>query len=99
MENKYALYICPYCKEAHETPGGLARCILDCEEKKKIEEEKAKKAKLESEKETRKKEIDEAFQKYVRLFRAYIDDYGIYSGTIDENVFDLFSSKFWNLIW
>ena len=97
MENKYALYICPYCKEAHETPGGLARCILDCEEKKKIEEEKAKKAKLDAEKETRKKEVDDALQNYKKLLSAYMNDYGIYSFKSDDD-FDIFNSKFWNFI-
>ena len=97
MENKHALYICPYCKGAHETPGGLARCILDCEEKKKIEEEKAKKAKLDAEKETRKKEVDDALQNYKKLLAAYMDDYGIYSFRSDDD-FDIFNSKFWNFI-
>lgn len=97
MGNKHALYICPYCKGAHETPGGLARCILDCEEKKKIEEEIAKKAKLDAEKEARKKEVDDALQNYKNLLAAYIDDYGIYSFKSDDN-FDIFNSKFWNLI-
>lgn len=97
MGNKHALYICPYCKETHETPGGLARCILDCEEKKKIEEEIAKKAKLDAEKEARKKEVDDALQNYKKLLAAYMDDYGIYSFKSDDN-FDIFNSKFWNLI-
>ena len=97
MENKHALYICPYCKGAHETPGGLARCILDCEEKKKVEEEKAKKAKLDAEKETRKKEVDDALQNYKKLLAAYMDDYGIYSFRSDDD-FDIFNSKFWNFI-
>lgn len=98
MDNKHTLYICPYCKGTHETPGGLARCILDCEEKKKIEEEKTRKAKLEAEKETRKKEVDDALETYKKLLSAYMDDYGIYSGVYEDNIFDLFSSKFWNSI-
>lgn len=97
MGNKHALYICPYCKGAHETPGGLARCILDCEEKKKIEEEKAKKAKLDAEKEARKKEVDDALQNYKKLIAAYMNDYGIYSFKSDDD-FDIFNSKFWNFI-
>jgi hypothetical protein len=97
MENKYALYICPYCKEAHETPGGLARCILDCEEKKKIEEEAKQKAKLVAEKEARKKEVDDALQNYKKLLSAYMDDYGIYSFKSDDD-FDIFNSKFWNFL-
>ena len=91
------LYTCPYCKGTHETPGGLARCILDCEEKKKIEEEKAKKAKLDAEKELRKKEVDDALQNYKKLLTSYMNDYGIYSFKSDDD-FDIFNSKFWNWI-
>jgi hypothetical protein len=100
MGNKHALYICPYCKGAHETPSGLARCILDCEEKKKIEEEMAKKAKLDAEKEARKKEVDNAIEKCRELVKAYMHDYGIYSYTSDDDdINPLFSSKFWNWVW
>lgn len=67
-------------------------------EQKKKEEEELRVAKLAIEKDARKKEVDEAFEKYKTLLRAYIADYGIYSFTNDEDSFDLFSSKFWNLI-
>jgi chromosome segregation ATPase len=67
-------------------------------EQKKREEEELKKAKLTAEKDARKKEVDKALEKYKTLLKAYMDDYGIYSYATDENIFDLFSSKFWNLI-
>ena len=60
--------------------------------------EQEEKNKLKAEKDARKKEVDEALEKYKTLLKAYMDDYGIYSYATDENIFDLFSSKFWNLI-
>jgi CRISPR/Cas system CMR subunit Cmr6 (Cas7 group RAMP superfamily) len=60
--------------------------------------EQEEKNKLKAEKDARKKEVDEALEKYKTLLKAYMDDYGIYSYAADENIFDLFSSKFWNLI-
>ena len=66
------------------------------------ESQKALKQQIEQrknkEREIRKKELDEALKKFETLLKAYIDDYGIYSYTDDENIFDLFSSKFWNNI-
>ena len=67
-------------------------------EQKKREEEELKRLRLVEEKSARKKEVDDAFENYKTLLEAYINDYGIYSYAADENIFDLFSSKFWNLI-
>ena len=62
MKNNNAFYSCPYCKEEYEEPGDLARCILSCEEKKRIEDEKAKKEKLEAEKQKRYDEVVDAYR-------------------------------------
>ena len=67
-------------------------------EQKKKEEEELREAKLVLEKDTRKKEVDEELEKCKKLLKAYIDDYGIYSCTTDGDAFDLFNTKFWNLI-
>lgn len=67
-------------------------------EQKKKEETELRKAKLALEKDQRLKEVDEAFEKYTKLLKAYIDDYGVYPLATNENAFDLFSSKFWNMI-
>jgi hypothetical protein len=79
MGNKHALYICPYCKEVHETPGGLARCILVCEDKIKIEEEARQKAKLAAEKEARYKEVIDAYENFEEFRSKYVDDYGSFT--------------------
>lgn len=91
-------YECPYCGTEYEIPSDLAHCILSCEEKKKIEEEKKRKEKLTAEKNARKKEVDEAIANCKVLIKAYMHDYGVYSFTSSEND-EIFSSKFWNWIW
>ena len=74
------------------------RVLKEQIEQKKREEENLRKARLALEKENRKNEVNDAFENYKTLLEAYINDYGVYSYAADENIFDLFSSKFWNLI-
>ena len=47
--------------------------------KREVEEEDRKRAQLALEKETRKKEVDEALEKYRDLLHTYLEDYGSYS--------------------
>lgn len=98
MKDINTFYTCPYCKEEYSAPSDLAHCILSCEEKKRAEEEKRRKELLDAEKNTRKKEVDEALETYKHLLRAYMRDYGVYSYASDDDAFNLFSSKFWNSI-
>ena len=91
-------YECPYCGTEYGEPSDLARCILSCEEKKKIEEEKKREEKLTAEKNARKKEVDEAIANCKVLIKAYMHDYGVYSFTSSGDD-EIFSSKFWNWIW
>ena len=67
-------------------------------EQKKKEEKKLREEKLAREKKNRKKEVDEALEKYKTLLQAYMNDYGIYSYGFDDDVFDLLNAKFWNSI-
>ena len=71
--------------------------LKDQIEQKKREEKEFENAKLAAIKKARKSELDEAIDKCKTLLEAYIDDYGFYS-CATENIFDLFNSKFWNLI-
>ena len=73
-------------------------CLKQQIEQKKKEEEDLRQAQLALQKDARKKEVDDALEKYKKLLTAYIDDYGIYS-CANENIIDLFNSKFWNSIW
>jgi hypothetical protein len=58
-------------------------------EEMKQEEEERKKAQLALEQETRKKEVDAAFDKYIELKNAYVKDYGRYTFTklTDDDIF------------
>ena len=49
------------------------------------DEEDRRKAQLALEKENRKKEVDEAFENYRTLLKAYIKDYGAYAMTTDTS--------------
>lgn len=81
------IYTCPYCNKEHETPGGLARCILVCEDKIKIEEETKQKAKLIAEKEARYKEVIHAYDNFEELRSKYVDDYGSFTFKTDTGIF------------
>ena len=81
MDKKEFYYTCPICGENKETPVELAHCILACEEKKRVEEEKRKAEELKAVKDARKKEVDDAFDKWVELRNAYQNDYGNYDLT------------------
>ena len=62
--------------------------LIEEELKKKKQEEKDRKtAQLAADQEKRKKEVDEAFEKYYTLIKEYIRDYGSYS-TMTSNTVD-----------
>jgi hypothetical protein len=67
-------------------------------EQKKKEEAELREAKLELEKHARKKEVDDAIERAKKLLRTYMKDYGVYSYASNNDIFDMFSSKFWNQI-
>lgn len=82
------------CEEAKKNFEHFNKLI----EEKKREEEELREAQLTLEKETRKKEVDDAIAKCKELVKAYMHDYGIYAfKSTDDDAF--FSSKFWNWIW
>lgn len=61
------------------------------------EEEEKKQAKLALEKDARKKEVDEAWENYRTLLRAYIEDYGYFSITTNPSDWDsLFQKSLWS---
>ena len=55
----------------------------------KRKEAELKEAALKSEQETRKKEIDDAFNKYKTLLSTYVKDYGSYSTSTSESFKDI----------
>lgn len=92
MEKK--LYTCPYCKGEHETPGSLARCILSCEEKIKKEKEEERKAKLAAERESRFKEVMDAYKHADALRDAVIEDYGYFTYETEDGMLSLWDVLF-----
>jgi hypothetical protein len=97
MNDKNVFYTCPYCKEEYSEPADLAHCILSCEEKKRIEEAEAKKAKLAAEKETRFKEVVEAYKHADALRDAVVEDYGYFTFETTSKKGDS-HSWYWNSI-
>lgn len=79
METKSLPYTCPYCNKGHETPGGLACCILSCEDRIKKEKEEARRAQILAEKEARYKEVIGAYENFEELRSKYVDDYGSFT--------------------
>lgn len=78
---------CEDAKKKYET--------LNEQLKKAQQEEKEKReAQLALEKETRKAEVDGAFDNYTKLLKAYIKDYGPYKITTTTDDFDWFPNKF-----
>ena len=97
MKDKNIFYSCPYCKEEYTEPGDLARCILSCEEKKRIEEEKTKKTKLEAEKQKRYDEVVDVYKQFDKLKSEYIDDYGSFVFKTCEKIPNLYEFLFGNI--
>ena len=81
-------------KLAEEKRNALKKQI----EQKKREEQELREAKLATEKQARKSEVDACIAHCKKLVKEYMNDYGIYSfKSADDDAF--FSSKFWNMIW
>lgn len=78
------------CEEAKKNYETLNEQLKQVEQ----EEEENRRAQLAIEKESRKKEVDEAFDKYNELLKAYIKDYGVYSITTSSD--DL---NWWPKLW
>lgn len=93
MENKKEFTI-EELKKMYEDALKESNTIGEMLRQKEEDEEDRRKAQLALEKENRKKEVDEAFNKYNELVKAYIKDYGSYSTASYTNDF-WFLNKFW----
>ena len=69
------------CEEAKKNFEELSKQL----KKVRQEEEDRRKAELALEKESRKKEVDDAIEKAKDLLEAYVKDYGIYSSEYNSN--------------
>jgi hypothetical protein len=70
---------CAMCGTRHTDVISRAQCEIACAEKKAEEERKAAELKKEAEYETRKAEVDEAFNKAYALKDEFVKDYGRYT--------------------
>ena len=82
------------CLEAEKNYKDLQSQLAKAEK----EEKEQRAAKLAQERDSRKKEVDEALATCKALLREYMRDYGTYFCSSDDDIFDMFNSKFWNAI-
>ena len=75
----------------------LEQCGNLCEQikQKKQDEADRRKAELVLQKESRKKEVDEALKNYNELLKAYLADYGTYSSEEFSEDFAWYPNKYW----
>ena len=83
MNNENKMYTkqvfkCGICGKEYSNVQDRANCELNCYKKQQEEAKKAAEAKKLAEKAARKKEVDDALDKAIRLRNAYIKDYGCY---------------------
>lgn len=82
-------------RKMHEDLIKEAETIGEMLKQKEEEEKERKQAQLALEKEKRTKEVDEAYENYCKLVKAYIKDYGRYSQTTKSDWYpSLFQSTF-----
>lgn len=79
MENKKPMYKCAVCGEVYDSIAQRMNCEQTCLKKKEEEERKAAEAKKAAEYETRKKEVDAAFDHAYELRDKLLKDYGSYA--------------------
>lgn len=70
------MYKCGICGKEYENIEDRIACETKCLHDRKVAEEKCKQMKLEKEKETRRKEVQMAWDHYSDLLKAFIEDYG-----------------------
>lgn len=92
-------YKCAICNEIYDDVQDRMNCEMKCIAKQKEEEKKAAEAKKKAEKDTRKKEVDEAFANFKKLINAYCEDYGPYECTSRADDYNWWPNKFWHHFW
>lgn len=74
MEEK-KMYVCPLCGTEYDTPKAMAHCILECEERQRVEAERLQQEKLDQEKAKRWDEVVAAEKRYRDLYLQFRNDY------------------------
>lgn len=81
------MYKCEICNKEYENIKDRVECETKCLKERELAEEKRKAAELEAKKESRKAEVEMAFENYMELLNKYIEDYGIYSSRKCSSLF------------
>lgn len=105
MEEKNNIYCkftykCGICGKEHPSVYDRMNCEMACVKKKQEEERQAAEAKKKEEQNTRKAEVDAAFEHLHKLVTAYVKDYGHYEysdGGEDTNFH--WPSRLWHSFW
>lgn len=74
MEEKKT-YVCPLCGTKHDTPKDMAHCILECDEKQRVETERLRRQQLDQEKDKRWEEVVASWERYRDLYYKFDSDY------------------------
>lgn len=98
MENNKKDFTIEELEKQYAEVGEQYKTLGEQIKQKKQEKEDKRKAQLTLEKEARKKEVDEAYENYLKLVCAYISDYGVYvreTDTIDGLIDSICNKKSW----
>ncbi len=93
-------YKCGVCGTEHQSIIDRARCEIACTEKAEEEARKIEETKKKEEQKVRKAEVDTAFEHLHKLITAYVKDYGHYEysdGGEDTNFY--WPSRVWSHFW
>ena len=91
-------YKCGICGTEHQSVLDRARCEIACTERVEAEAKAATEAKKQEEKNTRKAEVDYAFENLHRLMTEFVKDYGHYEYDGETTNF-AWPSKLYHRFW
>ena len=81
------IFTCSYCGKEYDTPIERARCEISCDKRIKEQEERAELERLRGERKDREEKIQEAFDKYLDLAKAFNNDYKMPAGVVLKDTY------------
>lgn len=94
-----AQYTCGVCGTSYDSVQERMNCEMACVKKIQEEERKAAEAKKKEAQKTRKVEVDNALQNFIKLATAYSHDYGKYDYNGQDIPTLLWPNKLWHHFW
>lgn len=91
-------YKCGICGKEYSNVQERMNCEMACVKRQQEEEKKAAEAKKQAEKDARKAEVDEAFERLHELMTAFVKDYGHYEYDGEATNFN-WPSKLYHRFW